>query len=69
MNVRIKAEAAWLLGAATAIAQPVASAEEQAVYRFDLPAQPLAEALRAIARQTGINVLFESKNLSGIRIE
>lgn len=59
--------AAGILGAAIAIAAPAASAEEETLYRFDLPAQPLAEALRAIARQTGANVLFESKDLSGIQ--
>lgn len=47
---------------------PVVHAEELATYRFDLPAQPLAEALRAIARQTGRNVLFASKDLRGIQV-
>lgn len=46
---------------------PQAHAQTQAMYQFDLPEQPLADALRAIARQTGANVLFESKDLRGIR--
>ncbi|MGJ4728096.1 TonB-dependent receptor domain-containing protein [Luteimonas sp. SDU101] len=51
------------LGAAPAHAQ---AGESRATYRFDLPAQPLAESLRAIARQSGANVLFESKDVDGI---
>lgn len=47
---------------------PVSFADEQPSYRFDLPEQPLADALRAIARQTGANVLFESSDLDGIRV-
>ena len=44
-----------------------AQAQSQATYKFDLPEQPMADALRAIARQTGANVLFESKDLKGVR--
>jgi iron complex outermembrane recepter protein len=44
-----------------------AQAQDQATYQFDLPEQPLADALRSIARQTGANVLFESKDLKGIK--
>lgn len=38
----------------------------QVTYQFDLPAQALTESLLAIARQTGSNILFESKDLEGI---
>lgn len=53
-----------MLGTAPAYSQPVQ--QHRAVYQFDIPQQPLPEALRAVARQTGLNVLFESKDLSGI---
>jgi hypothetical protein len=42
-------------------------AHGQATYRFDLPEQPLADSLRAIATQTGTNVLFEAKDVKGIK--
>src|SRR5262245_41473222 len=60
--------ATGLLGVAVAMVAPPSSAEEQATYRFDLPAQPLMDSLRAIARQTGSNVLFQSKDLRGITV-
>jgi outer membrane receptor protein involved in Fe transport len=59
--------AAGVLGVAVALATSLTFAKDQATYRFDLPAQSLAEALRAIARQTGANVLFESKDVKGIQ--
>src|SRR5687767_945545 len=69
MSFRFKISLAVVLwGSAIAMAAPASYAAEQATYRFDLPAQPLADALRAIARQTGANVLFESKDLNGIRV-
>jgi len=34
-------------------------------YRIDQPAQPLGESLRAIARQTGLSVLFDPGKVSG----
>ena len=39
---------------------------QAAVYQFDLPAQPLAEALRAIGRQTNKNILFDPALVEGI---
>lgn len=36
-----------------------AESTPSAKYRIDQPAQPLAESLRAIARQTGVSVLFD----------
>lgn len=44
-----------------------AYAQDRTLHEFDLPEQPLPEALRTIARQTGANVLFEAKDLDGIR--
>jgi iron complex outermembrane receptor protein len=35
----------------------------QATHRFDLPEQPLADSLLAIAAQTGTNVLFDAKDV------
>lgn len=34
-------------------------------YRVDQPAQPLAESLRAIARQTGVSIVFDPGKVSG----
>ncbi|MCD9033164.1 TonB-dependent receptor [Luteimonas sp. Y-2-2-4F] len=65
----ILAASALSLGIATALgAAPAHAQAEQAraTYGFDLPAQPLADSLRAIARQTGANVLFESKDVEGV---
>lgn len=36
-------------------------------YRIDQPAQPLAESLRAIARQTGVSVIFDPAKVEGQR--
>ncbi len=48
------------------LASPLALA--QATYRFDLPEQPLADSLRAIAAQTGTNILFDSRDVKDIRV-
>ncbi|MEJ1962446.1 MAG: STN domain-containing protein [Gammaproteobacteria bacterium] len=42
---------------------PSAHADE--IANFDLPAQPLIESLRALARQTNLNVFFEPKLVAG----
>lgn len=47
-----------------ALAAPTVLA--QATYQFDLPAQPLADSLRAVGRQTGTNILFEPDIVRGI---
>src|SRR5688572_20227824 len=46
--------AAWIfvIGAASAV-------EAQATAQFNLPAQPLADSLRAVGTQMSINVLFD----------
>ena len=38
----------------------------QSVTEFDLPAQPLGDALRAVAGQTNSNILFDRKLLEGL---
>ena len=48
---------------ALVIATPPARA--QATHRFDLPEQPLADSLRAIASIVGANILFDSKDVKG----
>ena len=40
-------------------------AQAQALYSFDLPAQPLEASLRAIASQTGSNVVFAGDQVRG----
>jgi iron complex outermembrane receptor protein len=47
-----------------ALAAPVHAA--QATYQFNLPEQSLAEALRAIGRQTTMTILFEPKAVENI---
>ena len=42
-----------------------ADAVHAARYRIDQPSQPLAESLRAIARQTGISVIFDPEKVVG----
>lgn len=44
------------------------AADQQATYEFDVTEQPLDEALRTIARQSGTNVLFQSRDIQGIRV-
>jgi len=39
----------------------------QVIHRFDVPAQPLADSLRAIAAQSGTNILFDSKDVKGLK--
>lgn len=38
----------------------------QAIANFDLPSQPLADSLRAVAEQTNTNVLFDRELVSGL---
>jgi iron complex outermembrane receptor protein len=46
---------------------PLAQAQT-ATYRFDLPGQPLADALRAIGQQTHKNVVFDPAVVEGISV-
>lgn len=49
-----------------ALAVSAAIAEAQVVAQFDLPAQPLADSLRAIAGQTHSNILFDRQLVMGL---
>ncbi len=42
------------------------AAHAQAAFSFDLPAQPLADSLRAIASETRINIVFDPAVVAGI---
>jgi iron complex outermembrane recepter protein len=53
-----------LLGS-TLLAAPFALA--QSTFQFDLPAQDLADALRAIGRQTSTNIIFEPAVVRGLK--
>lgn len=73
MHIRLRsilAASALSLGITAALGSAPAHAQAQqaagAAYRFDLPAQPLGDTLRAIARQSGANVLFKSEDMEGI---
>src|SRR5688572_27567493 len=39
---------------------------EGQTYKFNLPAQPLKDALREISKQTSINILFDSQLVEGL---
>lgn len=43
------------------------AAYAQSTYQFDLPAQSLADALRAVGHQTGTNILFDKQTLLRLR--
>jgi len=49
----------------TVLAWTLATA--QVILRLDLPAQPLADSLRAVASQTNINILFDAPLVAGRR--
>ncbi len=49
-------------------AAPIA-ATAQATFQFNLPAQPLADSLRAVGSRTGANVAFDPAALQGRRAE
>ncbi len=51
------------LAIAQALAAPVA---QDPTYKFDLPAQPLKNSLRAIGQLTHINILFDSALVEGL---
>ncbi len=44
-----------------------AIAHAQTTFQFDIPAQPLAEALRSVGRITHLNVLFDAPTVDGLR--
>lgn len=64
--------AAWAVWAAAAAIAPDAVAQDKggdAVTRWTIhqPAQPLAEALRVVARQTGASLIFDPRTVEGIQ--
>jgi iron complex outermembrane recepter protein len=52
--------ACGVLGLSAALSAPVVA---QTAYEFNLPPQSLADALRAIGRQTAMNILFEPQSV------
>lgn len=59
-----RARAAWLW-VLLALLSPSACA--QARYGFNLPAQPLADALRAVARRAHVTVAFDPDTVAGVQ--
>lgn len=58
--------AAGALGALGVLSGPAAFAQQS--YRFDLPPQPLADALRAIGRRTSLNILFDPEIVRNLTV-
>ena len=56
------------LGALVAMSAP-AQAEARQIHQFDIPAQDLGTALRAFARASGVQVIFDGKAVRGKRSE
>ncbi|MGH8229664.1 MAG: STN domain-containing protein, partial [Steroidobacteraceae bacterium] len=61
-----------VLAAPAARAQPaaqpaVSTFAQAAAFAFDLPAQPLADSLRAVASVTRINIVFDPNVVAGMR--
>jgi len=66
MQVEIRSR--WLKAAASgALAWAVQMAEAQAMAHFDIPAQPLADSLRAVGSQTSTNILFDPPLVAGLK--
>ena len=49
----------WLLATVASIAH-VSAAHAESTYQFNLPSEPLSEAVRTLGRQTGSNILIDS---------
>ncbi len=60
-----KNSVAWLVTMVLAMLPLVVQAEQDV--HFDLPAQPLATSLRAVANQSSTNVLFDQKLVDGLQ--
>lgn len=56
-----------LAGCAISASIAPAPAYAQQVYSFDIPAQDLGSALRAFARTSGLQVIYDGKALAGKR--
>ncbi len=52
--------------ASPALAQSSDTAALTATYRFDIPAQPLADALRSYMRQSGVQVAYPAALAAGV---
>lgn len=57
--------ALWLCAGVPALAQPVASGPSAAARSFNIPAQPLREALRQLMQQAGLQIAFEGTDVDG----
>ena len=58
--------AAGLATATPSVLAQNASGDHAAVQRFDIPAQPLDEALRSYMRQSGVQVVYPATLAQGI---
>ena len=66
MQVQIRSR--WLKAAVSgALAWAAQMAEAQAMAHFDIPAQPLADSLRAVGSQTSTNILFDPPLVAGLQ--
>lgn len=54
-----------LAAGASMLVLSATTAQAQALYAFNLPAQPLETSLRAVASQTGTNVVFSGDLVRG----
>jgi iron complex outermembrane receptor protein len=57
--------AAWFAASAPAAAQPATSAPGATAQSFNIPAQPLREALRQLMKQASLQIAFEGVDLDG----
>jgi iron complex outermembrane recepter protein len=57
---------AWIVGAATTVFIGT-TAWAQAPTHLNIPAQPLESALNQLAQQTGVNIVFESRLVAGLK--
>lgn len=63
-----RAAGLWLLLALPAVAQQTQTQmQAQARYEFSLPAQPLADSLRAVGRKAHVTVAFDPDAVTGMR--
>lgn len=57
---------AWLAGAALCLVPQAAQAGPETVYAFDLPAQDLGDALRAVAARAGLELYAVAAEVNGV---
>jgi iron complex outermembrane receptor protein len=65
MSVRFRCGLASKMSAALFASVLVIAQAQAAITRFDIPAQPLADSLRAVGGQTSVNVLFDPPLVAG----